>query len=134
MSRGGYRKGAGRKANWRQGETKTIRVPVILEDQILDLAQKLDRGKCVGDCRYSKLNHLLNSWETKCDLENANTSEWQKVRELIGEIRAVLSSTNSARKEEKNQLCPKRQGFCQQSKLSSDSCYLEKFEEERDLI
>jgi hypothetical protein len=44
MSRGGARKGAGRVSPWNHGETKTIRVPITLADQVLETAKKLDAG------------------------------------------------------------------------------------------
>ncbi|EAZ87943.1 hypothetical protein [Crocosphaera chwakensis] len=47
MSRGGKREGAGNKFKWKHGKTKTIRVPVELADQLLELAKKLDEGETV---------------------------------------------------------------------------------------
>lgn len=45
MSRGGYREGSGGKPKWIHGKTKTIRVPEVLADQILDYARKIDKGE-----------------------------------------------------------------------------------------
>jgi hypothetical protein len=45
MPRGGYREGSGGKPKWIHGKTKTIRVPEILADQILQYARELDEGK-----------------------------------------------------------------------------------------
>lgn len=47
MPRGGYRKNAGGKPAWKHGQTKTIRVPIALADEILKLAHSLDEGKKV---------------------------------------------------------------------------------------
>lgn len=47
MPRGGKREGAGNKFKWKHGKTKTIRVPVELADQLLELAKKLDEGETV---------------------------------------------------------------------------------------
>lgn len=48
MPRGGARKGAGKKSTWKSGckfsETKLIRVPERLADQLLEIAHKLDEG------------------------------------------------------------------------------------------
>jgi hypothetical protein len=44
MARGGIRPGAGGQFKWKHGKTKTIRVPEVLADQILELAKKLDEG------------------------------------------------------------------------------------------
>ncbi len=49
MSRGGRRKGAGRKTAWESGcsfsETTVIRVPKVLKDEILEIAHRLDAGE-----------------------------------------------------------------------------------------
>ena len=36
MSRGGYRKNAGRQSQWKNKGTKSIRVPKVLAEQILN--------------------------------------------------------------------------------------------------
>lgn len=42
MPRGGRRSGAGGKPTWRHGKTKTIRVPDVLAEKILQIARVLD--------------------------------------------------------------------------------------------
>lgn len=91
MCRGGYRRGAGRKAAWRHGETKTIRVPVALREKLLEIARQLDRGEYIYEPIHSELNSLLSEWQAKCDAEPTDSPEWQKVRQLLGEIRELLS-------------------------------------------
>lgn len=44
MPRGGYRKGAGGKPTWKSGKTKPVRVPIALEEQVLEIARILDEG------------------------------------------------------------------------------------------
>jgi hypothetical protein len=44
MPRGGSRKGAGGKSTWKNGKTKPVRVPIALEEQILEIARILDEG------------------------------------------------------------------------------------------
>jgi hypothetical protein len=44
MPRGGKREGSGPKPTWKSGRTKTIRVPEVLADQVLDIARRLDEG------------------------------------------------------------------------------------------
>ncbi|MDY6902696.1 MAG: hypothetical protein SWZ49_32190 [Cyanobacteriota bacterium] len=92
MGRGGYRRNAGRKAGWRHGETKTIRVPVALREELLEIGKQLDQGEYMCRATYSQLNAILNEWQTKCDAEPIESGEWQKVRQLIGEIQQVLST------------------------------------------
>ena len=91
MGRGGYRRHAGRKAGWRHGATQTIRVPIALTDELLEIGRNLDRGEHICQRTYSELNTILNEWQAKCDAEPIESGEWQKVRELLGEIQQLLS-------------------------------------------
>ncbi len=47
MPRGG-RRSTTWKPTWKHGKTRTIRVPIVLADSILDLARILDEGKEVS--------------------------------------------------------------------------------------
>lgn len=42
--RGGKRKGAGRKSAWKNKETRTIRVPTVIAQQLLEIAHELDKN------------------------------------------------------------------------------------------
>lgn len=88
--RGGYRPGAGRKGAWRHGETRTIRVPVALADRLLEIGRELDSG---NDCAPESLTGLLDEWQMQCDAQPADAPEWQKVRQLLSEIRELLSES-----------------------------------------
>ena len=35
------------KPKWRSGETRTIRVPIALADQVLEIAHRIDEGKII---------------------------------------------------------------------------------------
>ena len=88
--RGGYRRGAGRKAVWQDRETQTIRVPVALKDQLLDIGKGLDRGQEFYDGKTcTELREVIQTWEAKCQ-EN-DSPEWQRVRQLLDDIQTVLS-------------------------------------------
>jgi hypothetical protein len=60
MSRGGRRHGSGRKSSWKSGcsfkETKLIRVPSLLADQMLEIAHWLDNGGTIE--KVTKSNQL----------------------------------------------------------------------------
>lgn len=89
--RGGYRRGAGRKGVWQDRETQTIRVPVALKDQLLDIGRGLDRGQEFYDGKTcAQLREVIQTWETKCQ-ENEDSPEWQLVRQLLDDIENVLS-------------------------------------------
>lgn len=76
---------------WRHGETQTIRVPVALREQLLEIARLLDNREFIRERTYSKLNTLLGEWQAKCDAESVSSTEWQKVRQLIDEIQELIS-------------------------------------------
>ena len=58
MARGGKRPGAGAKPKWKHGKTKTIRVPEVLADEVLDFARKLDENSVTSDGADSKILDL----------------------------------------------------------------------------
>ncbi len=51
-NRGGYRPGAGRKSEWKSGETKAVKLPVALIPRILEIAKVLDAGGNVLEIKY----------------------------------------------------------------------------------
>lgn len=88
--RGGFRQGAGRKAVWQDPETQTIRVPVAIKDQLLDIGRGLDQGQEFYDGQTcTELQGVIQTWESNC--QDNDSPEWQLVRQLLGEIQEVLS-------------------------------------------
>lgn len=43
-NRGGYRRNAGRKSDWKHPATKSIRVPPEIADQVIEIAKQVDNG------------------------------------------------------------------------------------------
>ena len=64
MSRGGTRPNAGRKSGWNHGETRTIRVPTIFAEQLLEIARRLDQGDSIKFVTQSKKILTQNQDET----------------------------------------------------------------------
>lgn len=58
MSRGGKREGAGGKPTWKNGKTKTIRVPVALAEEVLRIARELDEKGVIEYDTQSKVLDL----------------------------------------------------------------------------
>jgi hypothetical protein len=58
MPRGGKREGAGGKPTWKNGKTKTIRVPVVLAEEILRIARELDEKGAIDRDTESKVLDL----------------------------------------------------------------------------
>ncbi len=53
MSRGGYREKSGRKSGWNHADTKTIRVPMVFADRLLEIAHALDSGEVIDSVTKS---------------------------------------------------------------------------------
>jgi hypothetical protein len=70
MNRGGYRKGSGRKSPWKSGDTRTIRVPEILADRLLEIAHWLDEGGNIEFVTESKVSQNENVTFSKANFEN----------------------------------------------------------------
>ncbi len=58
MPRGGKREGAGGKPTWKNGKTKTIRVPVVLAEEVLRIARELDEKGTIEHDTESKVLNL----------------------------------------------------------------------------
>lgn len=58
MSRGGKRLGAGGKPTWKNGKTKTIRVPIALAEEVFKLAKELDEKGAIEHDTESKVVDL----------------------------------------------------------------------------
>jgi hypothetical protein len=70
MPRGGHREKAGRPSTWKSGckfsETKLIRVPAAIADQLLEIAHKLDSGETL-DLVTKQLSLLDRPTEINAD-------------------------------------------------------------------
>lgn len=83
MSRGGQRKGAGRKSSWASGakfeETVLIRVPKRIKDEVLAIAHQLDSMESSNltikaEHQEEKDNTLKNQTITlNCSITESNT-------------------------------------------------------------
>lgn len=64
---------------WQSGKTRTIRVPIAIADEVLRVADKIDKGMPVGGSNpdNSKLIEKLNEWE---DYLTQTTGKYNKPR------------------------------------------------------
>lgn len=64
MSRGGKRKGAGRRSTWKSGckfeDTKLIRVPTAIASEVMEIAHRLDSGESLDLVTKSKEHTQLS--------------------------------------------------------------------------
>jgi hypothetical protein len=59
MPRGGARANSGPKSNWKYGKTTTIRVPIALSAQLLEMARQLDQGNAYELVSSSKEGEVV---------------------------------------------------------------------------
>ena len=95
MPRGGQRKGAGRKSSWASGcqfaDTKIIRVPAYIADEVLEFAHKLDASRYHEIVTNSKTDEelpLIKALKSKISLPSVSESALSVKR--LGLQRAVL--------------------------------------------
>jgi hypothetical protein len=62
MSRGGYRKGAGRKSSWQNSDTQLIRVPRVFAAHLLTMARKLDQNEFL-EPEFDMIDSVTESYD-----------------------------------------------------------------------
>jgi hypothetical protein len=68
------------EGKWRHGATKTIRVPIVLADQVLEYAKKLDQSPDTSDSVVEAVKILTEALQLK---PNAGGAIKTKIREAI---------------------------------------------------
>lgn len=103
MARGGKRAGAGRKSTWASGctqaDTKLIRVPIAIADQVLEMAHRLDSGDALDLVTRSKTESdiqtvidFFRKWQDLSDRANTKSVKWAEARRLLAEARELVKS------------------------------------------
>jgi len=106
MSRGGARDNAGRKSGWVNLKTKLIRVPEVIESQLIAIAKKLDRGESIEletksietesvtesnlDCVTDSIKEVVSKYRQESDKTTLKNTRWDQARKLLIELEAVL--------------------------------------------
>lgn len=93
MARGGFREGAGKKSEWKHStsasETKVIRVPIALANEILALAHKLDKGELSEDSDRKEKFDKIYTVITKYQLLSKQTRDWTKCNQMLQELQSI---------------------------------------------
>ena len=107
---GGYREGSGQKPKWNSGETKPIRLPLKLHQQVTAFARLLDSGKYTIEdllscdinpqfesitqsnnenvTQSNKLKELVNSWKEKA--KKTSNPKWFYAKKLLVQLEGLL--------------------------------------------
>jgi hypothetical protein len=118
--RGGIRQGAGRKTTWvsgcKQEDTKPIRVPKVIANQILEIAHKLDAGEVIDldtqskeekvtKSKLSAVERCLTKWCQHNQLYSSNSNtEIQKLKEMLAELELIVWGKNLSLAHEVSEL------------------------------
>ena len=112
---GGYRPGSGQKPKWKSGETKPLRIPVTLHEQVLAFTQLLDSGKqpleflsCdlpshLGSVTESKEEETTNpnpetvtlSSQERNSLNNENVTLSSELKKLVADWNSKASKSSN---------------------------------------
>jgi hypothetical protein len=101
MPRGGARLNSGSKPKWKSGKTKTIRVPEVLAEKILNYAEKLDSGCVIEDVTESKVLDLSNISIRVCNgksavyLEDLARAGFKILPERLGKVFKAIVGKSS---------------------------------------
>ena len=106
MSRGGARDNAGRKSGWVNLKTKLIRVPEVIESQLIEIAKKLDRGESIeletksieiesvtqsnSDSVTDSIKEIVSKYRQESNKTTATNTRWDHARKLLKELESVL--------------------------------------------
>jgi hypothetical protein len=107
---GGYREGSGQKPKWKSGETKPLRLPVKLHNEILEYARLLDSGEYTREellsCDInskldsvtesskenvtlsSRLKDLITNWKMKA--KRTSNPKWEQAKKLLADLENLL--------------------------------------------
>jgi hypothetical protein len=98
MTRGGKRAGAGQKPKWKNGETKSIRVPIALAEEILRLARLVDNGEQLVTLKEAE--KLLKKNKPDEKILKIETETESKVLDLAGIPVIAIQGAMAVRLEE----------------------------------
>lgn len=108
MSRGGARDNAGRKSGWVNLKTKLIRVPEVIESQLMAIAKKLDQGEIIDletksieiesvtesnlDSVTDSIKTIVSKYRQESDKTTPTNTRWDHARKLLTDLEVILYS------------------------------------------
>jgi hypothetical protein len=104
MARGGKRENSGRRSNWESSsQTKAIRVPEWMIDDLMAVAKLLDEGQPIGDKvnrniykeKLDDIEVIIKKWEGKVPKDNSSSPRWKNAASLLNElVKAIENDPN----------------------------------------
>lgn len=75
---------------WQSGKTRTIRVPVAIADQVLEIAHQIDEGKFTDTSEFSFINESKKL--KKGNISDTSESSHYTIKKILLEALAVKSN------------------------------------------
>lgn len=95
--RGGRRENAGRKSNWKNKDTITIRIPRAIVFQVIEIAHKIDSGENIELETESKAEGSDFELQSKSSKNEIITKSILSYNQAIEIAKQILLSKKSAR-------------------------------------
>ena len=95
--RGGRRENAGRKSNWKNKDTITIRIPRAIVFQVIEIAHKIDSGEHIELETESKAEGYNFDIQSKSNKNEITTKSILSYNQAIEIAKQILLSKKSAR-------------------------------------
>jgi hypothetical protein len=74
------------EGKWKHGQTRTIRVPIVLADRVLALARQLDSGESLDTSDLPDAATLLNQLKAKRKKSTASLADVQEILDMLGSL------------------------------------------------
>lgn len=74
------------EGKWKHGQTRTIRVPITLADQVLTIARQLDDGSLVNTGGLPDAATLLNQLKAKRKKSKCDLADVQAILDMLGSL------------------------------------------------
>ena len=100
---GGAREGSGQKHKWKSGDTKAVRIPEKILDDVLFYARLLDNGASAQpllSCdrpeslesvhKLKKIRKSVGDWTRKAS--RTSNPKWYHAQRILNEIRDIIES------------------------------------------
>lgn len=74
------------EGKWKHGQTRTIRVPIVLADRVLELARQLDSAEARNTSDLSDAATLLNQLKAKRKKSKCDLADVEVILDMLGSL------------------------------------------------
>ncbi len=74
------------EGKWQHGQTRTIRVPIVLADRVLALARQLDNNESLDTSDLPDAATLLNQLKAKRKKSKCDLADIEAILDMLGSL------------------------------------------------